>query len=139
MDILTKRLKPGEVNWNGITLPRDKKGLFPAPGVVFDLHNGKDTYKVKVDSQFRIRLTEWYRDQLTVKPGDEVSFRKESGAMHIGVSSNSVGKTVSIKELIGRVTPEGKVRDVRQNSDGSMVAVIETVREMPLDEILARL
>ena len=37
MVILKKALGPGEIKWRGIVIPREKKDLFPQPGVLFDL------------------------------------------------------------------------------------------------------
>jgi len=86
MKILTKKLGKGEINWKGVVIPRSKKALFPAPGVEFDLLEGKTTYKGKMDSQSRLRLSEWFRQHRNLKPGDEVTFSKQNGIMRISLS-----------------------------------------------------
>lgn len=86
MKILTKKLGKGEINWKGVVIPRSKKALFPAPGVEFDLLEGKITYKGKMDNQSRLRLAEWFRQHRSLKPGDEVIFHKQNGTMKISLS-----------------------------------------------------
>ena len=86
MKILTKKLGKAEVMCRCIIILRDKKALFPAPGIQFDIHEGKAKYKAKIDKQFRLRSISWFREHRAVKAGDEVAFSKEDGAMHISLS-----------------------------------------------------
>lgn len=138
MVILSKHLGPGEVSWRGIVLPRKQKDLFPSPGVPFDLADEKTTYKVKVDSQYRIRLPEWFGNHPSVKAGDEVVFSKENGTLRIGLADTAVSRTVSFKDLIGKDTRQGRIIDIQQTPKGT-VAVVQCTAEIPLDKILSEL
>ena len=86
MKILTKKLGRAEVMCRCIIIPRDKKALFPVPGVKFDIHEGKETYEAKIDKQYRLRSISWFRRHRTIKAGDEVTFFKEDGAIRISLS-----------------------------------------------------
>lgn len=86
MKILTKKLGKGEINWKGVVIPRSKKSLFPAPGVEFDLLEGKTTFKGRMDNQSRLRLAEWFRHHRTLKPGDEVTFSRQNGTIKLTLS-----------------------------------------------------
>jgi len=138
MVILSKKIKAGEVRWKGLVVPKNRKDLFPSPGVLFDLSDEKNTYKVRLDRLHRIRLSKWFANHPEVKPGDEVIFSKENGAMHISLSKAGTNKTVSLKDLLGRDTREGKIIDIQQTSDGP-VAIVQSTAEVPLDKILAEL
>ena len=138
MVILSKQLGPGEVRWKGIVLPRKQKDQFPPPGVLFDLSDGQTTYKVKVDSQYRIRLPEWFGNHTTVKAGTEIVFSKENGTLHIGLIDGGVSRTISFRDLIGKDTKQGRIIDIQQTPKGT-VAVVQCTAEVPLDKILSAL
>jgi hypothetical protein len=112
MVILTKALGHGEIRWKGIVIPRDKKDLFPPPGVLFDLSDKTTNYKLKVDKQYRIRLAEWFGKHPGLKKGDQVVFSKENGTMCISLTEGNKSKTISLKELLGRETREGRIIDI---------------------------
>jgi len=86
MEILTKKLKKGEINWGGLVIPRSKKNLFPPPGVEFDLLDNNMTFTAKMDDQSRLRMSAWYKQHRAVKPGDEVTLYKENGKIRISLS-----------------------------------------------------
>jgi hypothetical protein len=86
MKILTKKLGKGEIKWGGVVIPRDKTSLFPAQGVEFDLVDEKTKYPAKMDAQSRLRMSSWFRQHKTVKPGDEVTFFKQNGTMRLSLS-----------------------------------------------------
>lgn len=86
MKILTKKLGRGEINWKGFVIPRNKTALFPPVGVEFDLLEDKASYKGKIDNQSRLRLAEWFHQHRNLKAGDEVTFFKENGSIHITLS-----------------------------------------------------
>lgn len=136
MVILSKHLGPGEIRWKGVVLPRKQKDLFPPPGTPFDLFDGQTTYKVKVDSQYRIRLSEWFGNHPTVKAGEEVVFSKENGALRISLSDTKASRTISFKDLIGRETKNGRIIDIQQTPKGT-IAVVQCTAEIPLDQILS--
>lgn len=136
MVILSKKIKAGEVRWKGVVIPRSKKDLFPTPGTLFDLSDGRSTYKVKIDRLYRIRLSQWFANHPEVKAGDEVIFSKENGAMHIRLGKTVPSKTISLKDLLGRDTKEGKIIDIQQTPDGP-VAIVQSTTEVPLEKILA--
>ena len=138
MVILSKKIKAGEVRWKGVVIPRSKKELFPAPGTLFDLYDGRSTYKVKIDRLYRIRLSQWFANHSEVKAGDEIIFSKENGAMYIRLGKTVPSKTVSLKDLLGRDTKEGKIIDIQQTPDGT-VAIVQSTTEVPLEKILAEL
>ena len=138
MVILSKKIKAGEVRWKGLVVPKNKKDLFPNPGVLFDLYDGKTTYKVKLDRLHRIRLAQWFANHPEVKAGDEIIFSKENGAIHIRLGKTTPSKTVSLKDLLGKETSEGKIIDIQQTPDGP-VAIVQNTKEVPLDKILAKL
>lgn len=85
MKILTKRLGPAEVKCRCITIPSSKRTFFPAPGVEFDMSEGKATHRGRLDNQFRLRAPSWFRQHQAVKAGDEVTFLKENGFMRISL------------------------------------------------------
>jgi len=138
MVILSKKIKAGEARWKGLVVPKNKKDLFPNPGVLFDLYDGKTIYKVKLDRLHRIRLAQWFANHTEVKPGDEIIFSKENGTMHISLGKTIPNKTVSLKDLLGKDTSEGKIIDIQQTPEGP-VAIVQTTKEVPLDKILAKL
>ena len=135
MVILSKKIKAGEVRWKGIVIPKDKKELFPLPGVLFDLSDGSTSYRVKVDKQYRIRLTEWFNNHAGVKEKDEIIFSKENGTMYIHLAKNATNKSISLRELVGKETREGKIIDVQITPDGP-VAILQSTKEIPLNELL---
>lgn len=85
MKLLTKKLGPAEVQCRCIVLPRDKKNLFPVPGVEFDMVEGKASHRARLDNQFRLRAPSWFRLHRAVKAGDEVTFFKENGAIRLSL------------------------------------------------------
>ena len=72
MVILSKKIKAGEAKWKGVVIPRSQKHLFPAPRMLFDLSDGRSTYKVKIDRLYRVRLSQWFANHSEVKAGDEI-------------------------------------------------------------------
>ena len=138
MVILSKRLGGGEIKWKGIVIPRRKKDLFPPPGVPFDLSDEKITYKVKLDTQYRIRLPEWFGNHPELKAGDEVLFQKENGTLRIGLAETVLSRTVSLKDLLGRETKKGRIIDIQQTPKGT-VAIVQCTIEVPLDKMLSEL
>lgn len=138
MDILRKKLRAGEVRWKGIVIPRDRKDLFPPPGVEFDLSDGKTMYRAKVDNQYRIRLAEWFSSNPMAKPGQVVVFSTENGIMEIRIEYDGSAKAISLRDLLGKDTNEGKIVDIQQTPKGT-IAVVQSTREVPLDQILDEL
>ena len=138
MVILTKTLGPGEIKWRGIVIPRNKKDLFPQPGVLFDLHDEITSYRVKLDRQYRIRLAEWFGKHPELKKGDEVVFSRDNGTMNISLAENIKRDTISLKDWLGRETKEGRIIDIQLTPDGP-VAVLQSTKEVSLDKILSSL
>lgn len=136
MVILTKALGPGEIKWRGIVIPREKKDLFPQPGVLFDLSDKTTSYKVKVDRQYRIRLAEWFGKHPELKKGDEVVFSRDNGTMCISLAKEVTGETISVKDWLGRETKEGRIIDIQLTPHGP-VAILQSTKEVSLDEILS--
>ena len=138
MIILTKALGTGEIKWRGIVIPKAKKDLFPQPGVLFDLHDEKTSYRVKLDRQYRIRLAEWFGKHPELKKGDEVVFSRDNGTMNISLAEteNIKSGTISLKDWLGRETKEGRIIDIQITPDGP-VAVLQSTKEVALDKILS--
>jgi hypothetical protein len=86
MKILTKKLKPAEVQCRCLVLPRDKKGFFPTPGVFFDMLEGKTPHLARLDNQFRLRAPTWFHKHRAMKAGDEITLYKEDGSILITLS-----------------------------------------------------
>jgi len=135
MVILTKALGPGEIKWRGIVIPRERKDLFPQPGILFDLYDEKTSYRVKLDRQYRIRLAEWFGKHPELKKGDEVVFSRDNGTMNISLAKDVTGETISLKDWLGRETKEGRIIDIQITPDGP-VAVLQSTKEVALDKIL---
>lgn len=138
MEILRKKLGKGEINWGGVVVPRAKKGLFPPVGLEFDLSDGNITYKVKLDNQCRIRLTQWFKRHPTIEAGDEVVFSEEEGMMHIALSGNGKRQAWSTRDLLGKETRRGKIVDIEHTSEGA-VAVVQRTERVPLEQLLEEL
>lgn len=136
MVILTKALGPGEIKWRGIVIPRMEKDLFPPPGVIFDLSDETTIYKVKTDKQYRIRLAEWFGKHPRLKKGDQVVFSKENGIMYISLKDGIRSETISLKELLGRETKEGRIIDIQITPHGP-VAILQSTKEVSLDEVIS--
>ena len=133
MEILSKKLGKGEVKWRGVVIPRAKKNLFPPPGVEFDLAEGKTIHKAKMDNQYRIRLASWFRRHPTIKAGDQVTFFKENGRMHIALSKNfsepERGTLDWAQEVIEAIK-EGEVQGIiRIKKNGFIVEIGKHVKE----------
>ncbi len=135
MEILSKELGKGEAKCKLIVLPRDKKSLFPLPGVQFDLSDGTNTYSVRVDKQYRIRLTQWFNHHPTVKAGDRVTFSEHNSTISVALSGNGESKAWSSRELIGKETLGGKIVDIEHTMDGAF-AVVQKTERVPLEKIL---
>jgi hypothetical protein len=86
MELLSKKLGKGEINWKGIVIPRNKTNLFPAPGIEFDLQEGRTTFKAKMDNHSRLRLSKWFRQHRSLKPGDEIKLSRQNGTIKISLS-----------------------------------------------------
>jgi bifunctional DNA-binding transcriptional regulator/antitoxin component of YhaV-PrlF toxin-antitoxin module len=135
MEILRKNIGKGEIDWRGVVIPRDKKSLLPPIGVEFELSDEGNTYKVKVDNQYRIRLSEWFKRHPSIKPGDEVVFSEESGSVRIVLSGVGKKSAWSTRELLGKETCKGKIIDIEHTSDGA-IAVVQRTERVPLEDLL---
>ncbi len=136
MIVFRKRIKPSEIRWGGVAIPRAKKGMFPNPRVPFDLHDEKATYRVEVDEQFRLRCPEWLRSQPGIKANDDIVILKENGIFSIRIAGAMKSKVISLKDLLGKDIKEGKIIDVQQTATGT-VAVVQSTREIPIEQVLA--
>ena len=137
--ILSKKIKSGELSGKVVVIVKGKKDLFPLQGVEFDLRDERTNYRVKLDRQYRLRLTQWFNNHPGVKAGDEIAFYRDDSGMRISLESSSVtSKTVSFKDLLGRNTKEGKIIDVQQTPQGPVV-IVQSTKEVPLNKILAEL
>jgi len=136
MVVFRKRIRPSEIIWGGMAIPRAKKALFPSPRIPFDLHDEKTTYRVEVDEQFRLRFPKWLKNHPHIKADDEVVLLKENGAFSIRLARATTNKTISLKDLLGRDTKEGKIVDVQQTPTGT-VAIVQSIKEVPIDKVLA--
>ena len=68
-------LKKSEIRWKGIIIHVAEKHLFPPPGVPFFLlMDGERSLQVKLDTYYRIRLTQFF-NRRNLKPGDEITFK----------------------------------------------------------------
>ena len=133
MKILTKKLGKGEINWKGVVIPRRKKGLFPAPGVEFDLLEGKTTFRGRMDDQSRLRLAEWFRQHRNLKPGDEVTFFRQNGTMRISLSrsfSRPEKETFAWALEVIEAIRDGEIEGIiRINKKGFSVEIGKHVKE----------
>ena len=133
MKILTKKLGKGEINWKGVVIPRSKKTLFPAPGVEFDLLEGKTTFKGKMDIQSRLRLAEWFRQHRNLKPGDEITFSKQNGNIKISLSrsfSRPEKETFTWAQEVVEAIRDGEIDGIiRINKKGFSVEIGKHVKE----------
>ena len=136
MVVFRKRIRPSEITWGGIAIPRAKKAMFPSPRTPFDLHDEKTTYRVEVDKQFRLRFPKWLKNHPQIKADDEVVLLKENGTFSIRLAGAMANKTVSLKDLLGRDTKEGKIVDVQQTPTGT-VAIVQSTKEIPINTVLA--
>ena len=136
MVVFRKRIRPSEITWGGIAIPRAKKAMFPSPRIPFDLHDEKNTYRVEVDEQFRLRFPKWLKNHPQIKADDEVVLLKENGTFSIRLAGAMANKTVSLKDLLGRDTKEGKIIDVQQTPTGT-VAIVQSTKEIPINTVLA--
>ena len=136
MVVFRKRIRPSEITWGGIAIPRAKKAMFPSPRIPFDLHDEKNTYRVEVDEQFRLRFPKWLKNHPQIKADDEVVLLKENGTFSIRLAGAMANKTVSLKDLLGRDTKEGKIVDVQQTPTGT-VAIVQSTKEIPINTVLA--
>jgi hypothetical protein len=133
MKILTKKLGPSEIKWRGVVIPRSKKALFPAPGVEFELLDGRASYQAKMDNQSRLRMPGWFRQHRTVKPGDEVSFYKQNGTMRVSLSrqfSRPAKETFAWALEVIEAIRDGEVEGIfRFEKNGFSVEIGEHVKE----------
>ena len=136
--ILSKKIKAGELRGKVIVILKGKKELFPMPGAEFDLHDEESIYRVRLDKQYRLRLTEWFNNHPSVKAGDRITFSRNDAGMHISLDNGPPSKTVSFKDLLGKNTREGTIIDIQQTPKGT-VAIVQSVSEVPLDRILSEL
>jgi len=136
MIVFRKRIRPSEITWGGIAIPRAKKAMFPSPRTLFDLHDEKTTYRVEVDEQFRLRFPKWLKNHPQIKADDEVVLLKENGTFSIRLARAMTNKTVSLKDLLGKDIKGGKIVDV-QKTPGGTVAIVQSTREVPIDTVLA--
>ena len=136
MVVFRKRIRPSEITWGGIAIPRAKKAMFPSPRIPFDLHDEKNTYRVEVDEQFRLRFPKWLKNHPQIKANEEVVLLKENGTFSIKLARAMTNKTVSLKDLLGRDTREGKIVDVQQTPSGTVV-IVQSTKEVPIDTVLA--
>ncbi len=136
--ILSKRLKAGELSGKVIVILKGKKDMFPLPGVEFNLRDERTDYRVTLDRQHRLRLTDWFNNHRSVKAGDEITFYRDEAGVRISLDNAPPSKTVSFKELLGKNTREGTIIDIQQTPKGT-VAIVQSVSEVPLDRILLEL
>ena len=136
MVVFRKRIKPSEIRWRGIAIPRAMKGMFTNPRVHFDLHDEKSAYQVELDEQFRLRCPEWLKSHPEVKANDEILVLKERGTFSIRTTVAMKSKVVSLKDLLGREIKEGKIVDIQQTATGT-VAVVQSIKEIPIEQVLA--
>jgi hypothetical protein len=133
MEILNKALGKGEVNWKGVVLPREKKSLFPAPGIYFDLVDGKEVYKVKLDGQFRIRLAPWFQQHPAIRPGDRIIISRDNGRMHIALSKNFSEPERGVFEWVEEVMQairNGEIHGILElRQDGFSVKIGKELKE----------
>ena len=133
MKILTKKLGKGETNCKCVVIPRSKTALFPAPGVDFDLLEGKATYRGKMDGQSRLRASGWFRQHRNIKPGDEVTFFKEDGRLRIVLSKNFPEPTKSgidwALEVIEAIRDGDVFGIIRLNKNGYTVEIGNHIKE----------
>ena len=120
MEIFRKRIQPSEIKWGGVAIPRTEKDIFPSPRTPFNLRDGKSTYKVEVDDQFRLRFPKWLKNHPEVKPNTEIILLKENSTYSIRLTGTMTNKAVSFKELLGRDIKEGKIIDVQQTPSGTV-------------------
>jgi hypothetical protein len=85
MKVLAKKLGKAEVKCRCIIIPRDKKDLFPAPDIQFEIREGKAKYPAKIDKQYRLRSVSWFREHRALKASDEVTFYRENGSLRISL------------------------------------------------------
>lgn len=133
MEILTKKLGEGEVRWKGVVIPRKKKDLFPSPGTEFDLLDDHTIFKANVDKQYRIRLAPWFRKHPAIKAGDQVTFQKRNGKMHVALSKNfsepDKGTIDWAKEVLQAIK-EGDVQGIiRVRKNGFTVEIGGNIKE----------
>ena len=136
MVVFRKRIQPSEITWGGMAIPRAKKALFPSPRIPFDLHDEKTTYRVEIDEQFRLRFPKWLKNHPEINADDDVMLLKENGTFSIRLARTMTSKTISLKDLLGRDTKEGKIVDVQQTPAGT-VAIVQSTKEIPIDKVLA--
>jgi len=136
--ILSKKLKAGELKGKVVVIIKGKKDMFPLPGVEFGLRDERTNYRVKLDRQYRLRLTDWFNNHTGVKAGDEIAFYRDDTGVRISLDNAPPSKTVSFKDLLGKNTREGTIVDIQQTPKGT-VAIVQSVSEVPLDRILSEL
>lgn len=136
--ILSKKLKASELSGKAVVIVKGKKDMFPLPGVEFDLRDERTNYRVKLDRQYRLRLTDWFNSDPGVRAGDEVAFYRDDTGMRISLDNATLSKTVSFKDLLGKNTREGTIIDIQQTPKGT-VAIVQSVSEVSLDRILSEL
>jgi len=133
MEILTKKLKKGEINWGGLVIPRSKKTLFPPPGVEFDLLDNSMTFTARMDDQSRLRISAWYKQHRAVKPGDEVTLYKENGKMRISLSryfSKPEKEIFNWAQEVIEAIRGGEIEGIiRLNKDGFCVEIGDHVKK----------
>ena len=61
---------------------------------------------------------------------------KERGTFSISTAVAMKSKVVSLKDLLGREIKEGKIVDIQQTATGT-VAVVQSTREIPIEQVLA--
>jgi len=138
MMILSKKLKASELSGKVVVIVKGKKDMFPLPGVEFDLRDERTNYRVKLDRQYRLRLTDWFNNHPGVKAGDEIAFHRDDTGVRISLDNATPSKTVSFKDLLSKNTREGTIVDIQQTPKGT-VAIVQSVSEVPLDRILSEL
>jgi len=89
-----------------------------------------------VDKQYRIRLADWFGNHPGLKKGDQVVFSKENGTIYISLAKNVTSKTISLKDLLGSETKEGRIIDIQLTPDGP-IAVVQGTKGIPLEEVMA--
>jgi hypothetical protein len=133
MKILTKKLRPAEVKCRCLVLPREKKGNFPSPGVEFEILEGKAAHRAKLDNQFRLRSSSWFRQHRAVKAGDEITISKDNGSMKISLSrsfSKPQNETFGWAHEVLDAIKDGEIYGlIKVNKNGFNVEIGEHVKE----------
>lgn len=88
MELFRKRIQPSELRRGCICVPKAKWFHFGKVGNTITMRDADDgsTIMVPVQSQYRLRMRNWYSRHSTVKPGDEIIFEQQTdGVINIKI------------------------------------------------------